>query len=217
MEPRRTWEPRRSALRTNSPEATTYNPRQSEPWRNTNSPPEQAITSALAFRSLAAAGGQASSSAKGRARVSPRSDPPSGCIVSSPLASTRSGSPLAEKRAIHLERRIGYGLAMKQTSSAPDCIACASSRPKTIEPAIQCASTFPANSRLLGAGCATSETFLRSLSYDAIARSKISGSATGSSGTQSTGTRDRVSSANAVPCGPGVPLNRFTPTTRMLG
>ena len=59
---------------------------------------------------------------------------------------------------------------------------------------------------------------LRSFSgYNATARSASSGSATGSSGTHSTGTRERVKSENAVPCGPGVSLNRLTPTTRMLG
>jgi hypothetical protein len=38
-----------------------------------------------------------------------------------------------------------------------------------------------------------------------------------SGGTQSTGTRDRTSSVNAVPCGPGVSLALFTPTTSTLG
>jgi len=36
-------------------------------------------------------------------------------------------------------------------------------------------------------------------------------------GTQSTGTRDRASRVKAVPCGPGVSLDRFTPITSMLG
>jgi hypothetical protein len=36
-------------------------------------------------------------------------------------------------------------------------------------------------------------------------------------GTQSTGTRDRASRVNAVPCGPGVSLVRFTPITSTLG
>ena len=38
-----------------------------------------------------------------------------------------------------------------------------------------------------------------------------------SGGTQRTGTREADNNANAVPCGPGVPLARFTPATRMQG
>src|ERR1035441_545244 len=38
-----------------------------------------------------------------------------------------------------------------------------------------------------------------------------------SGGTQRTGTRERASRAKAVPCGPGVPLVRLTPATRMHG
>jgi hypothetical protein len=40
---------------------------------------------------------------------------------------------------------------------------------------------------------------------------------TADGGTQSTGTRDRASSVNAVPCGPAVSLARFTPITSTLG